>query len=270
MRLNTLWPAFLDVLFPPRCVVAGCGVRGGWLCAGCLAGIAPLPPVRCPRCGDATAGPGPCPGCRRDPPRFDRVVAAGVYTSPLRDAIHALKFHGQAQVAPLLGVLAAAALVEGAGASGQGGGFGQGSGIGAVPDRAAGVVVPVPSHPRRTAARGVDHTHCLAAAVARALDLPLAPGVLLRVRDTRPQVGLAPGERRRNVEGAFAVAAFEVATLGSARCVILVDDVMTTGATTRACAAALAAGGARRVVVCAVARAIATVDATGQGPAGWL
>jgi len=231
MRWCALWTACLDLIFPPRCVAAGCGAPGRWLCPDCVARIGALPSPRCPRCGDATAAPGPCRECRADPPPFRRAVAAGVYAGPLRDAIHALKYRGAVAVAPALAGLAADALrVTGLAADA--------------------CVVPVPSHPNRVAGRGVDHSR-RADAVAHALALPLAGGVLVRARDTRPQVGLTPAERHANVAGAFEmVRRLECGTA------IVVDDVMTTGATARACAAAVRAAGVRRVEVCTVARAI--------------
>lgn len=259
MRWYALLQSCVDLIYPPRCVVVGCGSRGAWLCPACLAGISPLPTPRCMVCGDSLdAGgirdgreaddrlrlllavrPGFCLACLRDPPPFRRAVSAGAYARPLRDAIHALKFRGVAAAAPLLGGLAAAAYRE-AGTDR----------FGPVPGGMI-CVMPVPAHPHRTAARGVDHTRRLAEAVAAALGCPLDARTLIRARDTRPQVGLAPDERSRNVEGAF-----EVRRCVFGATVILVDDVMTTGATTRACAQALAAAGAPAVDVCTVARAV--------------
>lgn len=256
MRWHAFFQSCIDLIYPPRCVVGGCDRRGTWLCPACLAGVAPLPIPRCTVCGDGLDAldcldPGQtslCRACLRDPPPFRRTVSAGVYERPLRDAIHALKFRGVAAVAPLLGGLAAAAYRE--------------AGTEHIDPISAGAVcvMPVPAHPRRTAARGVDHTRRLAEAVAAALGCPLATHTLIRARDTRPQVGLAPDERRRNVEGAF-----EVVRRGPRTTVILVDDVMTTGATLRACAGALVAEGVRAIDVCTVARAVSGASRTGQG-----
>jgi ComF family protein len=250
MRWHVLFQSCVDLIYPPRCVVVGCGRRGVWLCSTCLSVISPLPVPCCVVCGDGLDAlecsdprrpSGVCRACLRDPPPFRRSVSAGVYEGPLRDAIHALKFRGVAAVAPLLGGLAAAAYRE----------AGTGTELGdPVPDGAI-CVMPVPAHPRRTAARGVDHTRRLAEAVAAGLGCPLEAHALIRARNTRPQVGLAPDDRRRNVDGAF-----EVRRCVPGATVILVDDVMTTGATTRACAQALVAAGVRAVDVCTVARAV--------------
>jgi len=171
---------------------------------------------------------GACGDCRVALPRFDHAVAAGLYAPPLRDAIHALKYRRLAVLARPLGRLAAARVEAAADA----------------------VVVPVPAHRRRLRRRGLDHGRLLAAEVASCLDRPLVAGRLRRVRATPPQVGLSTAARRANVTGAFAVDGY----LPSAT-VILVDDVLTTGATASACAVALREVGARSVLVCTVARA---------------
>lgn len=114
------------------------------------------------------------------------------------------------------------------------------------------VVVPVPGDRRRLRRRGLDHALVLAMAVASALGprAVLRPG-LRRVRPTRPQTRLSDAERRANLEGAIE---WRMGVLNGAA-VVLVDDVLTTGATARACRAALAAAGAGRVVVAVAARA---------------
>jgi ComF family protein len=113
-------------------------------------------------------------------------------------------------------------------------------------DHAPDHVVPVPQHPRRLRARGFHPAGLLAREVARSLDAPLARGALLRVRDTPSQRGLGRAARRANVRNAFR------ASGALAGCVVLVDDVTTTGSTLAAAARALRRAGARRVVgVCA-------------------
>jgi len=109
-------------------------------------------------------------------------------------------------------------------------------------------VVPVPLHPRRLAARGFNPAAVLARTVARELGLPWSPRALARLRDTPSQTGLGRGARRRNVAGAFR------ATEPVAGRVILVDDVVTTGATAAAAARALRRAGARAVVLVTAAR----------------
>jgi ComF family protein len=113
------------------------------------------------------------------------------------------------------------------------------------------VVAAVPLHPRRLRERGFNQAELLGLALARRAGLSLAAGALVRRKDTASQSGLTAAERRRNVAGAFVVRR-RAAVAG--RRVVLVDDVLTTGATARACADALRRAGASRVCVLTVAR----------------
>jgi ComF family protein len=112
-------------------------------------------------------------------------------------------------------------------------------------------LVPVPLHPRRRRERGFNQAELLAAALARGSGLAVAPGVLVRRKDTSPQAGLSSAARRRNVSGAFAVRQ-RPKVVG--RTLVLVDDVSTTGATAVACARALRQAGAAEVRLVTVAR----------------
>jgi ComF family protein len=113
------------------------------------------------------------------------------------------------------------------------------------------LVVPVALHPAREHERGYNQSTLLARQFSRQLNLPLREDALARTRDTRPQVGLTRGERRRNVSGAFQAAP---ALLDGTR-ILLVDDVCTTGATLGAASEALLAAGARSVYAYCLARA---------------
>ena len=120
------------------------------------------------------------------------------------------------------------------------------------PFRPNALLVPVPLHPARLRARGFNQALLLARALGRRRGLPLAPRLLVRTRATDVQARLPAAERRRNLDGAFAVRA---PRLCRARSVVRVDDVLTTGATADACARALLAAGAARVDVYTVGRA---------------
>jgi ComF family protein len=220
--------ALLDLVYPPRCAACGEGVKEEPFCPVCAGAVDPVP-AGCARC----AAPGPdalCGGCRAAPPAFEAVRAGGLFGGPLADAIHAFKYSGRPALARPLGAWLAARAP--------------------LPEEA--IVVSVPLARGRRLARGYDQASLLADALARAAGARgrRLRGALARTRETPPQVGRTRDERARNVADAF------VATAAVAgKDVVLVDDVVTTGATADAAAAALRRAGARSVVVVALARA---------------
>jgi ComF family protein len=219
----------LDLCFPPSC--AACreplaSSREGPFCQLCSDAVEPVPPG-CPRCG-LPGSPAVCGACAVHPPAFDACRAGALFGGPVADAIHALKYGGRAAVAGPLGAWLA----------------------GRAPIPQGACVVAVPLARGRRIDRGYDQAALLADAVARAARVPRLRGVVRRVRETPPQVGRSREQRLRNVDGAFAAAR----SLRGEH-LVLVDDVVTTGATASACAGALVAAGARSVAVLAVARA---------------
>lgn len=238
--------AALDLVFPalcPLCQTTLGADRRDPLCGPCWRAITRLGRPRCHVCGAAPplaatfddvsepAQPAPpCAACATDPPPYDYARSAAIFEGALREAVHALKYSGRRALARPLGDLAAehcaATLAE-----------------------AIEAVVPVPLAPDRERERGFNQAELLAQRVAWRLGVPVRPRWLRRVRPTRPQSDLAAAERRANVRGAFR------ASPGvSGRHVLVVDDVLTTGATLGECARALRDGGARRVGVLTVAR----------------
>ena len=181
-----------------------------------------------------------CGTCRQGEQEFDMARSYGLYTGNLRKAILHLKFRGREYLGSRLGALMARAWE-------------------ALPEPDSPIVAPVPLHPSRRRQRGFDQAELLARGLVRRLrregrlrGLRLAPASLRRVRATLPQVGLSASARRENVNGVFSVVRPEQVRN---RTVVLIDDVMTTGATLSACAAALKQAGASRVLALSLARA---------------
>jgi predicted amidophosphoribosyltransferase len=224
---------FLDIVFPRRC--AGCAA-GDWpFCADCATALSPLLPPWCARCGLPWPAPRTsCPGC--PPAEIDGARAAFLYEGPARRAIHKLKFSGWRGVGDALGRAMAAT----------------------GPPAADGVTW-VPLARRRLAERGYDQAKVLAVAVARELGLPTARPIR-RVVATGPQARRSAAERRTAMRGAFRPNGHPC----PAR-VLLVDDVLTTGATAAACAAALREAGARSVFLLVAGRAAPGTRRPGSG-----
>ncbi len=229
------------LLFPPRCALCGelCGDRhreqrpGPDLCVGCL-GDLPRIAGACRLCAEPLRAGTLCIACRRHPPPIDRTLAPLHYAFPADWLLTELKFNARLWHGPLLaGIVAAALDAEPSSRPGPGA-----------------VLIPVPLHRRRLAARGYNQALEIARPLARYLGCRLAGDLVVRRRPTREQSSLSARARRRNVAGAFRLqrpADFEHA--------VIVDDVVTTGATTREIAALLRDGGCARVSVVAAARA---------------
>ncbi len=202
----------------------------------------------CSRCGDALDALGVsgisslCRACRLAPPPFARAVAYGLYEGRMRDAIHAFKYSRLHPAARGLGKMLAAAIAQ-------------------LADEAPAemLVVPVPLHRSKHAQRGFNQARSLAQEALRELrrthpqwHLTLAPSTLMRLRATESQAGLTPRQRRLNVRGAFSVSDPDAVT---SKHILLVDDILTTGATARAAAGTLIRAGAASVWVATLARA---------------
>ncbi len=253
-RLRSGSGLLLDWLLPVVC--AGCerplppghgapGLRNetrpaprGW-CEACAASLPGLEARRCAVCGEASSAtdskhPVTCPRCRSRPPSFDRTIVLADYAPPLDHLVQAIKFDGQSALAAPLGRLMARAAVRACPAGTHHG---------------ADAIVPIPMAAARLSRRGYNQALLLARPIARALGLPIAPTWLRRVREGAPASSLDAGERHGMLARAFVA---QRVTPGAS--VLVVDDVMTTGATLQAAAIALKAAGAAVVVNCVAAR----------------
>lgn len=226
-----LWQRTLDLIFPPSCV--GCADFGALLCETCEAMMSPADGPRCDVCWSAHPGPSEaedCHRCRIGRPAFEEVRAAFVYEGVTRETVLALKFKGFSSLAPLMSDDLAERFTT----------------WGPPVD----TIVPVPLSPARKRQRGFDQADLLARDLARIVGIEYEPHALTRRRTTPPQTQQPDAEaRRRNVAGAFGPGRRRI--LGR---VLLVDDVVTTGATLDACARVLLNEGADAVYAMTYAR----------------
>jgi predicted amidophosphoribosyltransferase len=219
----------LDLLLPRRCLV--CGAGGAQLCASCIAGLAPIEPPLCERCGAPTAWPvRRCRECAGRRLAFARARAAVAYDDAVRRLVAAWKERGLRRLAEQAAQVVDEVLPR--------------------PDAVA-VVTFVPADAGRRLERGHHPAERLAEALGRRWELPHAALLAPRGRSER-QRGLSLAARRRNVGDAFHASE---AVRGR---VVLVDDVYTSGATSAAASTALRAAGAAAVEVVTFARAIRT------------
>ncbi len=233
-RMRGLWRGALDVLFPPQSIDGGPALAGG-LSAAAWSRIAWLDGPVCDGCGvpfEYELGVR-CAACLARPRAFDRARAACLYDETSREPILKLKHADRTDLAPLMArwlSRAARDLVSEADA-----------------------IAPVPLHPSRLLSRRYNQAAELARPLARLTGLAYLPDALVRRRATATQGGRSGSGRKRNVAGAFEVPAGRAAQVAG-KTILLVDDVLTTGATAEGCARALKAAGALRVDVAVVAR----------------
>ena len=230
----------LDLLLPGACL--GCGSRippeedRDWVCVSCKTRLRRPPPPRCSRC-DVPQGTGhlpgqPCLECASWPSVLVQSRAAAIMEPPADALVHALKYEGWMELAGFMARRMASVLNS---------------------DDEVEFVTHVPTTPRRRRRRGYDQARVLAKAVAGILGLPCLDALERRGGGT--QVRLTPEARRQNVEGKFRVLSASRSRIQGAG-VILIDDVLTTGATATAVASVLGEAGARSVRLLTFARAL--------------
>jgi ComF family protein len=232
--------AALSLLYPPVC--AACGEATGephGLCARCWSSLSFITRPLCERLGTPFAvdigGQLISPAAMADPPVFARARAVSGYDDTARELIHRLKYGDRLELARLMGGMMRLAGRE------------------LIAD--ADLMIPVPLHRWRIWSRRFNQAAALGHVLARETGKPLALDILRRVKATRPQVGLSRNERAENLQGALRVAAGAKHRLEGKR-ILLVDDVLTTGATANAASRALLRGGAQAVDLLTFARVI--------------
>ncbi|MBX3172775.1 MAG: ComF family protein [Gemmatimonadaceae bacterium] len=229
-RLGRALGALAQLVYPRVCAACEAALDDadlGIVCGRCWARAPRLRHPQCDRCGHPRAARGDCPGCALLPP-FIRSARSWCWVPHDTSSriLSALKYYGWYAVAEAMGERLARLEFP----------------PDVVAERSALIAVPLAREKRR--ARGYNQADAIAAAVARRWALPHWDDVLLRTRDTPSQTRLTPGERLANVHRAFSLGAGAEERIRG-RHLVLVDDVLTTGATLNACATVLFEAGAR-------------------------
>ncbi len=229
----------LDIALPTLCVACREPVAGEGLCPACWARLSFIAPPFCSRLGiPFVYDPGPgllSMEAIANPPAYRRARAAVRYDDVARTMVHALKYQDRTDLAPAMGRWIARAGGELLGE--------------------ADLLVPVPLHWKRNWSRRYNQSGALAGVITRQSGVAMAREALTRVRPTEQQIGLSRTERARNVQGAFKVLPENKAAVEGRR-IVLIDDVLTSGATANACAQALLRAKARTVDVLVFARVV--------------
>lgn len=236
--LQALSP-LVDLVFPPRCPLCGDAIEAQTgLCPACWTTLAIPGEPACTACGrpfgDMMPEGGTCAPCLADPPRHAGIAAATLYNDPSRKLVLALKHGNRIALAPMMASLMMAKLsfVD-----------------------ADWLLVPVPLHRWRLWKRGYNQAAELARQIARRTGARLVVDGLDRRRRTPSLGGLGKLARKRALSGAITVRAARKGRLKGAK-IVLVDDVLTSGATSDACVSALRRAGADRVVIACFARVL--------------
>ncbi len=221
----------LDWLFPPRC--AGCGDLGIVWCAKCQAGVSLIAQPLCEHCGLPMHQSARCAACANHRYVFTSSRSWGVYAGELRQAILSLKHRSNAG----LGAVFAKFLVQ----------------MFQTQDWNIDLLIPIPLGPQRLRQRGYNQIDLLARPFAELAGLRYADSVLIRRHETLPQFELNAAQRWENLHGSFVADPAPLAGLS----VLVIDDIMTTGATLDSAAQALREAGAKKVYAITLARALA-------------
>lgn len=223
----------LNLLFPSKCPV--CGNRSdnhlyNPFCTKCWRGIERYSGPACSICGIPTVSSLTitCESCLKTKPPFSKVLYYGIYDGALKEAIHLLKFNGVKRLSKPLGLL----LPE-------------------LPIPEVNGIIPVPMHYKNLKQREFNQTAAISRHLSKELKIPLMLHVLKKIKETPPQTDVTGKERLKNIKNVFRTCG-EINGLD----LLLIDDVITTGATARECSKALIKAGAKSVTVVALARSM--------------
>jgi competence protein ComFC len=231
LQLTSYFWKTLDWLYPPQC--CNCERRGFVLCDECLSQIEVLSGWLCKKCGYPLTGRDfICENCRTRPPEYMEMRSWAAFNGPARKALHSLKYHrnlaiGPILAQPLLGMLQKL-------------------------NWPVDLVIPIPlskSHFRR---RGYNQTAQISITLAQKLNIEHLSNAVLRIKETETQISLDVNQRFTNLRDAF----YGKPAKLNKRNILLIDDVITTGATMQNCTNALLKAGAQKVYCLSVARAI--------------
>ena len=217
------------LLAPACCRHCGAAAADLPLCSACAASL-PWNNLACPRCAQPQAHDQTCATCLEHPPPFDSAWSAFRLESPVQRGLHGLKYRADFLQAGLLGALMAQRLLRRAAPLPQ-------------------LILPAPLHVSRLVLRGYNQALELGRDLSQEIGIPCDARVLRKIRSTRDQIGLTLAQRRRNVQGAFAI----TQPLDGQH-IALLDDVMTTGATLAELARACRAAGAVKIEAWSAAR----------------
>lgn len=242
MTLKASLAPLVDFVFPPRCPLCGDGVGSqAGLCAPCWSDLAIPGEPACVSCGrpfdEGVAAGSTCAPCLAEPPRHDGIAAGTLYNEASRKLVLAFKHGSRLGLAPMMAQLIAARLG---------------------PRQGDWIVVPVPLHRWRLWRRGYNQAAVLARALAGITAMPLVVDALERRKPTASLGGLGRRARRRELSGAIRIRENSAAKVRG-RQVVLVDDVLTSGATSDACIRVLRQAGAESVVVACFSRVLEDV-----------
>lgn len=233
------WRAVSDLFFPPFCLGCNSHLASSLpplFCPSCAQTIAFVEPPLCPICGrgfpNSTNGDHLCSGCLSEKRHYDRARALLYFTGATKTAVHAFKYNGSSACIESFKKLAHTVNLS-------------------VVLNGVDIITPVPLHFQRLQERGFNQALFLARAFFTAVGIPILPDLLVRSRQTVPQVLLSGHDRRRNLKNAFST---NTPVPLTGKTVLLVDDVYTTGTSVNECARVLKLSGAATVLVFTLAR----------------